>query len=164
MDIYIISALLVLLILFFIVLIMCVKNGKRIDELNNYAEDGDLAEAMKKYYKKINELRVMIHDSSDKALESRISKCEERLNRSFSKMGIVNFDAFDEITGKLSFSMALLDDTDSGIILTSIYGHSSCNTYIRSIKNGVTATKLIDEENTALQKAVNGEKKVKSDE
>jgi hypothetical protein len=137
---------------------MCIVNHRQLKELNEYAEDGDLAETLKVYYKKINDLKVMIHNASDKSLESRIALCEDRLNFTFSKFNIVNFDAFDDISGKLSFALALLDSTDSGIIITSLYGHSSCNTYIRYVVSGTTAIKLIDEEKQALNGAINGDR------
>lgn len=159
MDKYIFIALILLIILFLTVLIFCIVNTKKLNELNEYAEDGDLAGTLKKYYKKTNEMRVMIHDASDKKLESRIAACENKIVGCYSKMYVINFDAFDDVTGKLSFSLALLDLMNNGIILTSLYGHSSCNTYIRTITNGTAAVKLTDEERLALNKAMMGEKK-----
>ena len=160
MELYMTIGILILFILFIIALSICITNSRKLKELNEFAENGDLAETLKTYYKKINELKVMIHKASDKTLDSRISSCEERLNHSFSKLYVVNFDAFDDITGKLSFAAAILDDTDSGIILTSLYGKTSSNTYIRYISEGVTNVKLIAEEQEALSKAIAGEKKV----
>lgn len=163
-EIYILSALLVLVILFIVVFVMCLVNGSRLKMLNEYAEDGDLSETIKNYYLKVNDLRKTIHDASDTALASRIAACENRLNCTYSKMCVINFDAFDDVTGRLSFALALLDDTDSGIILTSLYGHSTCNTYIRTVECGASSTKLIDEEKLALAGAVKGEKRVENAE
>ena len=160
MDLYFYVIVMVLFIMFIVALALGISNNRRLKELNEYAEDGDLAETLKEYYKKIAQLKTIIHKSSDKALESRIAACEERLNTTYSKLYVVNFDAFDDVTGKLSFAAALLDDTNSGIILTSIYGHSSSNTYIRYVVDGTTNVKLIDEEKLALGRAITGEKKV----
>ena len=158
METTILGAILVLIILFVIVLIMCIVNGNKIRELNDYAEDGDLAETLKIYYKKVSDLRRIIHDSSDKSLENRISSCEKKLKDAYTKMHVVHFDAFDGITGKQSFSLALLNSSNSGIILTSLYGHSSCNTYIRTVTDGNASVKLIDEEVMALNGAMNNVK------
>lgn len=160
MDLYFYAVIIALFIMFIITLALGISNNRRLKELNEYAEDGDLAETLKEYYKKISQLKVMIHKASDNALESRISACEEKLNTVYSKLYVVNFDAFDDVTGKLSFAAALLDDTNSGIILTSLYGHSSSNTYIRYVVDGTTNVKLIEEEQLALNKAISGEKKV----
>ena len=69
------------------------------------------------------------------------------------KVAVVNFDAFDDVTGKLSFALAILNNNNDGIILTSLYGHNSCNTYVREIVGGQTPIKLLDEENAALENA-----------
>lgn len=75
---------------------------------------------------------------------------------SFCKYSIVKFNAFDDITGEYSFSLALLDNTNSGIILSSLYGHNSCNTYIRNVEKGCCSVFLLEEEKEALQKAMKG--------
>lgn len=148
------AAILVLAVLAVINLVMNIINGSKIRELNDYAEDGDLAETLETYYKKVSDLRKTIHDASDKTLDRRISSCEQKLKEAYTKMYVVHFDAFDGITGKQSFSLALLNASNSGIILTSLYGHSSCNTYIRHISEGNSSVKLIEEEEKALNGAM----------
>ena len=74
----------------------------------------------------------------------------------FCKSAVVKINAYDDITGEYSFSFALLDGTNSGIILSSLYGHNSCNTYIREVKNGECATFLLEEEKKALHEALKG--------
>jgi hypothetical protein len=54
----------------------------------------------------------------------------------------------------------MLDNNNDGIILTSLFGHNSCNTYVREIRNGETSIKLLNEEKDALNKAKNKLKKV----
>ena len=71
----------------------------------------------------------------------------------------LDFDAFDDVTGKLSFALAILNNNNDGIILTSLYGHNSCNTYVREVVNGETPVKLLEEEKTALNEAKNKLKK-----
>lgn len=160
MDIYIYIAIIVLFVLFIISLTVGISANNKLKELNEYAEDGNLSEALKTYYNKVHELKAIIHKASDKSLSNRISVCESKLNTVYSKLYVVNFDAFDDVTGKLSFAAALLDSTNSGIILTSLYGHNSSNTYIRYVVNGTPNVKLIEEEQLALEKAISGEKKV----
>lgn len=74
----------------------------------------------------------------------------------FCKSAVVKFNAYDDITGEYSFSLALLDAQDNGIILSSLYGHNSCNTYIREVDNGTCDTFLLEEEKQALENALNG--------
>ena len=66
---------------------------------------------------------------------------------------IFNFYAFYYLTVKLSFALDIFNNTNDGIILTSLYGHNSCNTYVREIVGGQTPIKLLDEENAALENA-----------
>ena len=73
-------------------------------------------------------------------------------------MAIVNFDAFDDVTGKLSFALTLLNELNCGVIITSLYGHNSCNTYVRAVNNGMTSVKLLEEEKLSLANAVNNSK------
>ena len=94
-----------------------------------------------------------VNDTSDAVLMSRLANCENDSNISLKKVAVVNFDAFDDVTGKLSFALAILNNNNDGIILTSLYGHNSCNTYVREIVGGQTPIKLLDEENAALENA-----------
>jgi len=162
MELYILAGIVIMAILFVIILVLCISNNRQLRELNDYAQDGDLANTLKLYYKKISDLRSQIHDLTDTALIERISACEEKLNGAYTKLFIVNFDAFDDVTGKQSFALTLLNNDNSGFILTSLYGHNSSNTYIRYVINGATNVKLTEEEKLSLSKAISGEKKVLS--
>ena len=101
--------------------------------------------------------------------EDRISKLIDRvasenpdslkeistLNRAITGIGIEKYDAFPGITGAYSFSVALVNEKSDGIIITTLYGHDSCNTYLREIKNGMSDAQLSPEELNALKKANN---------
>ena len=47
---------------------------------------------------------------------SRLANCENDSNISLKKVAVVNFDAFDDVTGKLSFALAILNNNNDGII------------------------------------------------
>ena len=70
------------------------------------------------------------------------------------KVGIVRFSAFKDVGGDLSYAVALLDETNTGIILSSIFSRSSSNTYLKPIDRGNSTYKLSDEEQEALNKAM----------
>ena len=119
----------------------------------DYSDEGDIISALKDYYDKVDDLSKTVNDTSDAVLMSRLANCENDSNISLKKVAVVNFDAFDDVTGKLSFALAILNNNNDGIILTSLYGHNSCNTYVREIVGGQTPIKLLDEENAALENA-----------
>ena len=76
-------------------------------------------------------------------------------SKSLNKFGIVRFDAFPGMAGAFSFSLAVLNSESDGFVITTMYGHDSSNTYLREIKQGLCATKLLPEEEQAIKKAQN---------
>lgn len=157
-------ALAIMMILIVICFIMNAVNSSKISTIMDYSNDGDIIGALKDYYDKVDDLSKTVNDASDAVLMSRLTNCENDSNISLKKVGILNFDAFDDVTGKLSFSLALLNNNNDGIILTSLYGHNSCNTYLRDVVSGETPIKLLDEEKQALEKAKNRLKRANTDE
>ena len=154
-------ALLIVLVLVVICFILNASNSVKISKLMHYSEDGDgdIIGSLRDYYAKVKDLSKTINKASDTVLMSRLEDCEHSSDISIKKIGIVNFDAFDDVTGNMSFALALLNNHNDGIIITSIYGHNSCNTYIREVTEGETPVKLMKEEKEALLKAKNKLKK-----
>jgi hypothetical protein len=74
-------------------------------------------------------------------------------NRSLIKYGIVKYDAFEDVGGKLSFALALLDNTDTGFVLNAIHSKENCFLYIKEVMNGESYIILSDEEIHALRQA-----------
>ncbi len=146
-------ALAIMMILIIICFILNAVNASKISTIMDYSDDGDIIGALKDYYDRVDDLSKTVNDKSDAVLLSRLDNCEKDSNISLKKIGLVNFDAFDDVTGKLSFALAILNNNNDGFILTSLYGHNSCNTYVREIVNGETSIKLLEEEKTALNEA-----------
>ena len=156
---FVLIALGIVIILVAICFILNAVNSSKINTLMQYSDEGDIISALRDYYDKVEDLSNTINDSSDAVLMSRLEECEQNSNISIKKIGVVNFDAFDDVTGSMSFALALLNNNNDGIILTSLYGHNSCNTYIREVTEGETPVKLLSEEKEALEKAKNKLKK-----
>jgi len=72
---------------------------------------------------------------------------------SFQKCGIVKYDAFKEMGGKLSFALVLLNEQNTGFIFNSIHSREGSYTYIKEIIKGESYTALGDEEAEALEMA-----------
>ena len=146
-----------------ICLILAIINSSKISAYMDYTDEGDLMGAIKEYYDKVDELAMTISNSSDAIIDHRITECETELKSSIRKMGLVNFNAYDDITGQMSFALTLLDAHNNGVILTSLYGHNSCNTYVRKITDGKAEIKLLSEEQESLERAILSEKRVEND-
>lgn len=71
----------------------------------------------------------------------------------YQKVGLVKYDAFNEMGGKLSFCLVLLDENDTGFLLNSIHNTSGCFCYAKKIKNGKCELALGEEEQLAVDKA-----------
>lgn len=79
---------------------------------------------------------------------------KDQLYTAFQKMGLVRYNAFEDLVGEFSFSLALLDEHRNGFILTSIYGRQSSNTFAKTVKNGECAQAMSPEEEEALDQAL----------
>ena len=76
------------------------------------------------------------------------------LTRTFQKIGIVKYDAYQQMGGMLSFSLALLDEENNGFILNSVHTSDGCYTYTKEIYEGRCELELGSEERIALEKAI----------
>jgi len=79
----------------------------------------------------------------------------ETLITAYQKIGIIKYDAFKEMGGKLSFSLCLLDDENNGFVLTSMHTREGCYTYVKEIIKGESFVILSTEERRALEEAKN---------
>lgn len=68
-------------------------------------------------------------------------------------LAVVRFDAFGDMGGHLSWSLALLDDGGHGVLLTSIHGRSEARTYAKSVTGWTSDQQLSPEELEAIQRA-----------
>ena len=72
----------------------------------------------------------------------------------YQKIGLVKYDAFKEMGGMLSFSLAILNQNNDGIILNSVHSSEGCYSYTKKIKNGTSEIELSNEEKKAIAKAI----------
>jgi len=81
---------------------------------------------------------------------------------SIQKIGIVRFNPFSEVGSDQSFSIALLDGNNDGVVITSIYTREGNRVYGKSIESGLSKYSLSDEEKAAIEEAENNYGKEKS--
>ncbi|PIQ05298.1 MAG: hypothetical protein COW72_02875, partial [Candidatus Nealsonbacteria bacterium CG18_big_fil_WC_8_21_14_2_50_37_10] len=81
---------------------------------------------------------------------------------SIQKIGLVRFNPFKEIGGNQSFSVALLDGNDSGIVVTSLYSREGNRVYGKPIEKGVSNYLLSEEEKQVLEIAKKNAENIKS--
>lgn len=102
------------------------------------------------YFDRIDETKGKIDEVCDemKSIDKRIGRCVQ-------KMAIMRYQAFNDVGSDLSYSMALLDYKDNGVILTSIYGRNESTSYAKPIDKGISRYALSEEEQEVLEKAIN---------
>lgn len=91
--------------------------------------------------------------AANAANEENIKRLFGKMKFAFQKVGLVKYDAFNEMGGKLSFSLALLNETDDGFVLNAVHSREGCYTYIKEIVGGNSIIVLSDEEQEALDMA-----------
>ena len=78
----------------------------------------------------------------------------DHLDNTYQKVGLVKYDAFNEMGGKLSFSLALLNRKNNGFIINAMHSREGCYTYIKEIIDGNSVIMLAEEEKEALEMAL----------
>ena len=81
---------------------------------------------------------------------------EGLINAAVRHVGLLRYDAFEDVGGRLSFSCALLDDSGTGVVLTSINGRQDTRVYAKPIAEGASAYNLSGEEEEAIRQAFDG--------
>lgn len=90
-------------------------------------------------------------DASNKELMRSMNR---NIRASYQKMGIVHYDAFEGMGGKISFALALLDYTNTGLIINCMHGANGCFLYVKDVDAGTTDVQLGAEEKGALERAL----------
>ena len=101
-------------------------------------------------------IQSMITASVEKTVEKNnkdIRELNKKVRGNYQKMGIVKYDAFNEMGGKLSFSLAMLNESDNGFVLNAVHSREGCYTYIKEIIDGNSIITLAEEEQEALKMA-----------
>jgi hypothetical protein len=95
-----------------------------------------------------------LSEKVEKILEE-IEKMKKEQRFSVQKVGMVRFNPFSEVGGDQSFSIALLNENDDGVVVTSLYTRQENRVYGKPIKNGQSEYSLSEEEKKAIEKAKN---------
>ena len=85
----------------------------------------------------------------------QIASINETLLGTYQKLGVVKYDAFEEMGGKLSFAICMLNDVNDGFIMNSMHSsREGCFTYVKEIIKGQSFVELSSEEKQALNRAM----------
>lgn len=153
-SVFIIMGLSVITLLLFIISIILFSSVKKLE----------------KKYKKM--MRGVNNKNLEKALNDNLDNIEKALSRSekainecksisnelkgcVNKVAIMRYKAFEDVGSDLSFSIAILDSYNDGVIITGIYSRHDSTTYAKPIDKGISRYELSEEELHVLNEAIN---------
>ena len=153
-SVFIIMGLSVITLLLFIISIILFSSVKKLE----------------KKYRKM--MRGVNNKNLEKALNDNLDNIEKALNRSeeainecknisdklkgcVNKVAIMRYKAFEDVGSDLSFSIAILDSYNDGVIITGIYSRHDSTTYAKPIDKGISRYELSEEELHVLNEAIN---------
>ena len=143
-----ISAVLILLIILYLV---CIVKMKKLRKAYNCFMKGKDMESMEEVLMKQFD-RIEVLEEADREKRKEINSLKILMQKSYQKAGLVKYDAFREMSGKLSYALALLDQNDNGVIVTSMYSRDGCFSYAKEVIMGESKINLSEEEQEALEK------------
>ena len=99
--------------------------------------------------------RFLDLEEKHKELSEELKKIEIENLSNFQKIGVVRFNPFKEVGSDQSFSIAILDGNDNGVVITSLYTRDENRVYGKPIKASISEYNLSEEEKKAIEKAKN---------
>ncbi|KEI01988.1 DUF4446 family protein [Clostridium botulinum] len=151
---YITIALIVVIFILLIIMLALVKAINRLEKkyrrLTRGINNKNLEEIITSYLDNIDEVK---EESNE--VKKQQEELAERLNKCVQRVGIVRYKAFDDVGSDLSFSIALLDDNNDGIVITGIYGRNDSTVYAKPIDKGISRYDLSQEEQEVLMQVSN---------
>lgn len=151
-----------IIILFILLIMQMVKTGKLVKKYNKFMlgkDAGSLEEEITDLFGDIEFLKETT-DSNRKEIKNIYKK----MRFTYQKLGIVKYDAFKQMGGMLSFSLALLNEDNDGFIINSVHSSDGCYSYTKEISGGKCKLALGEEEQQALDMAMNEVSKEKKKE
>lgn len=147
----------ILLVFTVFLLIKSVSSSMRLSRLERkyktFMKGSDAQSLEKIFVRKFAQIDKLYEAKEDH--EHDILFIKKNLEKMFSKYGVEKYDAFDDVGGKLSFALALLDKDNTGLILNAVHSRDNCFLYLKEIVKGESYVMLSQEEVEALRKAVN---------
>lgn len=150
---YLFLILLIFIVVLFIIIILQMKKLNRLQKRISKFMTGKDAKSLEKDIVGLYEDNKFLKINVDKNKKD-IRTLYKNMEHAFQKIGLIKYDAFEQMGGKLSFSLALLDENNNGFILNSVHSTEGCYTYTKEIKSGECAISLGEEEQQALDMAI----------
>ena len=149
----------ILLLLFLLIVALFVlyvnvtmKYNRLKSSYNTFMKGKDGKTLEESFREHFSEIEAILKITKQNRLDIR--EINKRMEGYYQKVGIVKYDAFNEMGGKLSFAIAMRDGNNSGWILNAMHSREGCYTYVKEILKGESFVELAEEEAEAIDKAI----------
>ena len=137
-DIYLIVFSIISLIIAIISLYISIKIYKKYEtNMKKLGEGKDFAQMIESYVSQVDKL-----NKRDDQIIEVCNNINNELSHCIKKIGLYKYDAFGNTKNSLSFTLALLDRENNGIVINSIYGQDNSNVYSKPIIKGTSKYNL----------------------
>ncbi len=150
---YLFIGLLAVIIILLVYAIVIGSKFKKLETKYDKFMRGKDAESLEDViYKRFDEVDKLLAENETKT--KQIADIFDNLQYTVQKCGIVKYDAFHEMGGKLSFALVMLDKKNTGHVINAMHSREGCYIYIKEIIEGESYIPLGEEEKQALAKAL----------
>ena len=153
-SIFIIMGLAIITLLLFIITIVLLSSVKKLEKkyrkMMRGVNNKNLEQALNDNLDNIEKALVKSQEAIDEC-----KNISEELKGCVNKVAIMRYKAFEDVGSDLSFSIAILDSYNDGVIITGIYSRHDSTTYAKPIDKGISRYDLSEEELHVLNQAIN---------
>ncbi len=161
-DSFLLGWVIITIILLLLIITMMAKlsslNKKYKKFLEKLGNGNNIEEDLETYMYRVEKV-----EKQNAEIANYVKTLDEDLTRCIQKVGIVRYNAFKDTGSDLSFTLALLDEHNDGVVLNGIYSREMSNIYAKPVKNGESSYTMSEEEKLAVQKAINSEGNIRVD-
>ena len=158
MFLLIISVVTIILFIGFITLIVKLSKLNKYYKtfINKLGNGNNIEEDLETFMYRVEKVEKQNGELNEfvKTLDNDLMKC-------IQKIGIVRYNAFKDTGSDLSFTLALLDEKDNGVVLNGIYSREMSNIYAKPVEKGESKYTLSEEEREAISKAMNSQENIR---
>ena len=154
-TLYVLIGMAVLLIVSIILSIVSIAKSSSMKKKYSMMMEGSDGKSIEQIIKDYSEDVKVLKETYTENTES-IKDIYDKMQYSFQKIGIIKYDAFHEMGGKLSFALCMLDNNNNGYLINVMHSNNGCFAYIKEIVKGESYIELGEEEENALKQALAG--------
>lgn len=119
------------------------------DFMSKLGKGNNIDEMLKKYIEEVESI-----SAENKEIERYCDRLNNKTDQCIRKVGLVRYNAYKDTGSDLSFTLAMLNEENSGIVLNGIYSRDTSNIYCKTVEKGTSSYALSKEEEKAISKAI----------